>query len=414
MRIEVDISKIIGKGYKDYWFFQGRYRVCKGSRASKKSKTTALNFIYRIMKYPNSNLVVIRKVFNTLKDSCYTDLKWAINKLKVNEYWECKLSPLELVYKPTGQKILFRGLDEPMKIASITVEVGQLCWAWFEEAYEIEKEEDFNMVDESIRGEVADGLFKQITVTLNPWHEGHWIKPRFFDKQNPIILAKTTNFMCNEFLDDADKSLFERMRIENPRRFLVAGKGEWGISEGLIYENWEIKDFNPNKIVEKPFIVERYGLDYGYSPDPLALICMLVSFETKEIWIFDEHYEHEMGYDDIYQMLIDKGYTGQLIKTDTNEKRSNKYLTDMGINVEKATKGPDSIKAGIRFIRDFKIYVHPKCKNTIEELSTYCFATDRRGNRLQVPIDKNNHLMDAGRYALVDDMDKNISRTLGG
>ena len=138
----------------------------KGSRASKKSKTTALNFIYRIMKYPQSNLLVVRKVFRTLKDSAYTDLRWAIRQLHVEQYWEYKESPLELMYKPTGQKILFRGLDEPMKLTSITVDVGHLCWAWIEEAYEITKESDFDTLDESIRGQVTGELFKQIILNI--------------------------------------------------------------------------------------------------------------------------------------------------------------------------------------------------------------------------------------------------------
>ena len=103
---KINLPKIVGKGYKDFWEFKGRYRVCKGSRASKKSKTTALFYIVNLMKYPSSNLLVVRKVFRTLKDSCFTDLRWAINRLQVNEYWEIKESPLELTYKPTGQKIV--------------------------------------------------------------------------------------------------------------------------------------------------------------------------------------------------------------------------------------------------------------------------------------------------------------------
>lgn len=107
----IKISEIVGKAYEDFWNFKGRYRVCKGSRASKKSKTTALFFIFAIMKYPEANLLVIRKVYRTLKDSCFTDLKWAINKLGVEKYWAVKESPLEITYVPTGQKILFRGLN---------------------------------------------------------------------------------------------------------------------------------------------------------------------------------------------------------------------------------------------------------------------------------------------------------------
>ena len=105
---KISMQEIVGKGYADFWQFKGRYRVCKGSRASKKSKTTALNFISRMMQYPEANLLVIRKTFRTLKDSCFAELKWAINRLCVQDYWDCKESPLEITYKPTGQKIYFR------------------------------------------------------------------------------------------------------------------------------------------------------------------------------------------------------------------------------------------------------------------------------------------------------------------
>ena len=162
------LPEVVGKGYGSYWNFKGRYRVCKGSRASKKSTTTAMNLIYRIMEYPKSNGLVIRKVYSTLKDSCFTQLKWAIHRLGVDDYWKATINPLELTYLPTGQKILFRGLDDPLKITSIVVDTGILCFLWIEEAYEVLKEEDFDMLDESIRGEVPDGLFKQITMTLNP------------------------------------------------------------------------------------------------------------------------------------------------------------------------------------------------------------------------------------------------------
>lgn len=174
------LPSIVGKGYKDFWDFKGRYKVVKGSRASKKSKTTALYYIVNMMKYTGANLLVIRKTYRTLKDSCFTELKWAINRLKVDKYWHIKESPLEMTYLPSGQKIYFRGLDDPLKITSITVNVGSLCWLWCEEAYEITKENDFDMLDESIRGQVVKGLFKQITLTFNPWNEKHWLKKKIF------------------------------------------------------------------------------------------------------------------------------------------------------------------------------------------------------------------------------------------
>ena len=135
---QISLKKAVGKGYNKFWHFKGRYRVIKGSRASKKSKTTALWYITNMMKYPGANLLVIRKTFRTLKDSCFTELKWAINRLCVQDHWKITESPLQMEYLPTGQKIYFRGLDDPLKVTSITVDVGSLCWMWIEEAYEID------------------------------------------------------------------------------------------------------------------------------------------------------------------------------------------------------------------------------------------------------------------------------------
>lgn len=127
---KIYLPDVIGRGYKTFWNFKGRYRIVKGSRASKKSKTEALDTIYKMMKYPLANTLVVRQVYSTLKDSCYTELKWAINRLGVAHLWKCTQSPLEMTYKPTGQKIYFRGLDDPLKLTSITVEHGYLCWVW--------------------------------------------------------------------------------------------------------------------------------------------------------------------------------------------------------------------------------------------------------------------------------------------
>lgn len=172
MKTEViNLPEVVGKGYGRFWNFKGRYRVVKGSRASKKSKTMALWTVVSMIQYPGSNMLVVRKVYRTLKDSCFTEIKWAVNRLGLQAFFTFKESPLEVIYKPTGQKIYFRGLDDPIKITSITVDVGYLCWCWIEEAYEITNEADFNMLDESIRGQVGDGLFKQITLTFNPWNE---------------------------------------------------------------------------------------------------------------------------------------------------------------------------------------------------------------------------------------------------
>lgn len=400
--LKISLPKIVGKGYKDYWNFKGRYRVCKGSRASKKSKTTALNFIYRVMKYPGSNLLVVRKVFRTLKDSAYTDLRWAIRQLHVEQYWEYKESPLELIYKPTGQKILFRGLDEPMKLTSITVDVGHLCWAWIEEAYEITKESDFDTLDESIRGQVTGELFKQITLTLNPWNEGHWIKKKFFDvESNNDILAKTTNYLCNEFLDISDLRLFERMKKENPKRYKVAGLGDWGISEGLIYENWEEREFDIQEVLKIPDIESAFGLDFGYTNDPSALFAGLISKERREIYVIDELYKKALTNNRLAEEIKNMGYGKERITADSAEPKSIDELYDLGLKgISGARKGKDSINNGIQFIQGYKIIIHPRCVNFLTEISNYTWAKDKFDKPINKPIDMFNHLMDAMRYAL--------------
>lgn len=398
---KIRLPDLVGKGYKDFWNFKGRYRVCKGSRGSKKSKTTALFFIYSMMKYPGANLLVVRKVYRTLKDSCFTDLKWAINILGVQDCWSVKESPLEIIYIPTGQKILFRGLDDPLKVTSITVETGNLCWAWIEEAYEINKEQDFNMLDESIRGKIEEPLYKQITLTFNPWNERHWLKKRFFDVEDENIMAKTTNYMCNEWLDDSDKKLFEDMKKNNPRRYQVAGLGNWGIVEGLVYENWEEKEFDVNEISKRKGVKSAFGLDFGYTNDPSAFFCGLIDVANKEIYVFDEIYKNAMKNRQIAEEIIRKGYGKEKIVADSQEPKSIDELYDLGLKgIRKSRKGRDSINNGVQYIQDYKIIIHPRCVNFITEISNYMWDKDKFDNPVNKPVDDFNHLMDAMRYAL--------------
>lgn len=164
----VNLPEIIGKGYGKFWNFKGRYRIVKGGRGSKKSCTTALDIIYKMMKYPLANTVVVRRFYNTHRDSTFAQLKWAINRLGVSHLWKATINPLEITYLPTGQKILFRGFDDSQSITSITVEKGHLCWVWCEEFFQITNEEDFNRLDMSIRGLLPDGYYHQITMTMNP------------------------------------------------------------------------------------------------------------------------------------------------------------------------------------------------------------------------------------------------------
>ena len=412
--IKINLPQIVGKGYKSFWIFKGRYKVVKGSRASKKSKTTALWIIYNMMKYKNANTLVVRKVFRTLKDSCYSDLRWAINRFQVQGYWELKESPLEMTYKPTGQKILFRGFDDPLKITSISVSVGSLCWCWVEEAYELTDETAFNMLDESIRGIVEEPLFKQIIISFNPWNERHWLKGRFFDREDDNILALTTNYLCNEWLDEADKKLFEDMKKNNPRRYQVAGLGNWGIVDGLVYENWQELEFDWREILNKRQKAKAvFGLDFGYTNDPAAFFCGILDQEQKEIYVFDEIYQKGMQNTAIYSNIEKLGFKKEIIVADSAEPKSIDHLKGLGLyRIKASKKGKDSINAGIQFIQDFKIFIHPRCVNFLTEISNYAWDKDRFGKAVNNPIDDFNHLMDAMRYALEDYMRNNSVKTI--
>ena len=397
----IKLAETVGKGYNRYWHSKNFYRVVKGSRGSKKSKTTALNFVVRLLQYPWANLLVARRYSNTNKQSTYTDFKWACNRLKVTHLFKFNESLPEITIKKTGQKILFRGLDDELKITSITVDVGILCWVWFEEAYQIETEDKFSTVVESIRGtHEAEDFFKQITITFNPWNERHWLKGAFFDEETKRsdTFASTTTYKCNEWLDEVDIKRYEDLYVTNPRRARIVCDGEWGVAEGLIYDNVVVEEFNVDELFKTHKLA--LGLDFGFTHDPTALIVFLIG--DKDIYIFDEAYEKGLTTKEIAKLIKDKGYANSEIIGDSAESRLISELqSEHGIKrLKKSRKGKDSINAGISKLQGYTIHVLPKCENTINELYSYSYKQDKTGKWLNVPNDENNHLMDAMRYGM--------------
>lgn len=410
-KVNLTLSEIIGGGYRDFWNFRGRYRIVKGSRGSKKSTTEALWLIYHMMKMPLSNAVVIRRFFNTNRDSTFAQLRWAINRFNVAHLWKATQNPLCLTYVPTGQKIMFRGFDDPQSITSITVEQGVLCWVWIEEAFQITNEEQFNKLDMSIRGEMPPGYFKQITATFNPWSENIFWKPRFFDRFNSgeegiteKMLCMTTNYMCNEFLDEADIAQFEDMKKNFPRRYDIEGLGNWGIAEGLIFE-WEEQEFDAEYMKNQmrgnhPMYQQLQGLDWGFADDPCAFIAVLADTHKKEIYIYDEESMINFVNERIVQKLQEKGYGSKIITADSSEPKSIEEVRMKGLHrVRAAKKGPDSVRAGIMKLQAFKLIVHPRCVHTLKELNNYAWKVDDNNRKLPEPMDDFNHFMDALRYA---------------
>ena len=426
-QVTVDIEKLVGREYKKIMLCKKRYLVLKGSRASKKSKNIAIRWILLLYEYEKANLLVVRKYSSLLKQSCRADLIWAIKKLGLQADWSIPKGEMTLTRKSTGQMILFRGVLEPDSIASIAVEEGVLNFVWVEEAYQIDTEADFYMVDESIRGEVPEGYFKQVVLTFNPWHEKHWLRGRFYvqkpgetldddvkyiegkQKSSPMALALTRNYTCNEWLDAADLENFERMKREQPSRYRVAGEGEWGVSGSTIYENWEVRPFQwRNLFYEKtpegkPKYEHRIGLDFGYSHNT-AGVRLLVDRPDRIIYVCEELYEQRLSTDEIYKRLTELDWQREPIHADSEDPKTIKDLHKLGCTrIFGVKKEQGSVTSGIQEIRGYKIVIAPECENFEIEISHYAFKQDPTGKQLPQPMKEWDHLMDAMRYAMKDD-----------
>lgn len=420
----IDMKKVVGGGYDDFWWTRKFYRVCKGAKGSKKSATTALWYIMHMMQYPEANVLVVRRYYGTLYQSCYTDLLWAIDRLHLQDEWTWTTSPLKITRKETGQVIIFRGLDDAMKLASIRVRHGYLCWVWVEEAFEITNEDNFKKLEMSIRGFLPPetGLFKQFTFTFNPWSEHTWLKERFFDNPAPNVFSKTTTYRDNEWIMAApeDRERYERMYIENPRAARVYCDGDWGIAEGLVYSNWFEDEFDIYSIMNQyPNAKPTFGLDFGYAISYNGFIAVLVDIGTRQMWIFDEYYDKGRSNIELARKICQMGYGKEVIWADAAEPKSifelqagllekvvneetgeEEVVTWALPNIRPALKGPDSVRFGIQNIQSFKVFVHPRCVNTIVELNNYCYDTDKDGNYIDKPIKDFDHLMDAWRYSV--------------
>lgn len=430
------LSSLICSGYEEYWRSKAFYRVIKGSKGSGKSKTVALWHIFHMIRFAQSNTLVIRKTYASLKDSTYTDLLWAIDRLGATKAWLHSLNPLQLTYKRkpdderTWQTILFRGLDDSQKIASIGVRNGWLNWVWFEEASQMTNYLDFEKVVMSIRGYIPPetGLWKSVTITFNPWSDKHWLKTTFFDDPKPNSLVMTTTYRCNRWLGPEDIARYEELYVTNPRLARIICDGDWGVSEGLVYENWEVQEFDILQVArEHPNLKFTFGLDFGYSISYNAFAAVAIDMDSRTLWVFDEIYERGMSNYELAKRITEMGYHNETIIADCAEPKSiyelrqgfkelitdsegnmipdedgqpqyNRYVLP---NIRSAMKGNDSLQNGIQRLQSFRILIHEsKCPGAIDNFSNYTFAMDRDGKFLDKPIKEHDHMPDSIRYSL--------------
>ena len=305
---------------------------------------------------------------------------------------------MELTYEPTGQKILFRGLDDGLKVTSITVAKGVLCWVWIDEAYEI-REDDFNKLDMSIRGRMPAGLRPQVTLTFNPWSDRSWLKSRFFDRPSPNIFAATTTYRCNEWLSEEDKAIFADMEKNNPRRYAIEGNGEWGVSKGLIFDRVSVEDFDPMPWIRARQVQALWGLDFGFT-DPTVILLLLVDEEHRKVYVWKEWTATGCTNAEIAEGAKGMGIVHEKLMCDSAEPKSIMELRRCGINAVAAYKGPDSVQGGIRMMQGYEWVIHPSCTFTAHDFFNYTWKLDRNGQPTDTPEHEFSHAPDAARYGM--------------
>lgn len=369
-----------------------RYRIIYGGAGSGKSYYVAQEILINMLSNKFFQYLVVRKTGKSIRNSVFKLLVDLISEYKLSGLFRINKTEMSIVCV-TGSILITSGLDDVEKLKS----VAGINRIWIEEASEI-SEKDFDQLDLRLRGQSEIGF--QMTLTFNPISELHWIKKKFFDLgiDNSFILK--TTYLNNPFLDKQYISTLNNLKITNEQFYKVYALGEWGSVGNVIYSNWKKEDLSD---VKNSFDNLFYGLDFGFAEDPTAFIAVHYDKKRKVIYIFDEMYHKEMFIDELSKELKNK-LEGRIITCDSSEPRSIADLRRNGINAVGAKKGPDSIEHGINWIKSHEIIVDNSCTNTIMELSTYQYKEDKNGNVIPKPIDANNHLLDALRYALENEM----------
>lgn len=381
--------------------------VCKGGRGSAKSTNIALILVVDLMQYP-VNTVCFRKVGETLRKSVYEQIKWAIKFLGVEEYFEYKLSPLEIIYKERGNKFIFMGVDDPQKSKSIKEAQFPVARYWFEELAEFKNEDEVETVLNSIfRGKLENGLIYKGFFSYNPPKMKHnWVNKKYnysFIENNVYVHHSTyleNPHISEEFIKEA-----EAVKAKDETKYRLVYMGE-PIGNGLVpFPNLEIREIEASEIagLEK----FRNGVDWGYGVDPLAFVRWGYDKKKGIIYALDEYYGVGLKNRNLANYILSKGYD-ELVMCDSAEPKSIDELKEYDISAWGAKKGAGSVEYGEKWLSDLEaIVIDPKrTPNISREFEMIDYDTDREGNPLPRLCDSNNHTIDATRYAFSNDMKK--------
>lgn len=411
-KITLNPAGLMNSCYLPYLQCQKSRQIFFGGSSSGKSVFIAQRNSLDVLS--GRNYLIVRNVAKTLNKSVWNETNKAISLLHLQEYFNVGKSEMVITAKNNGKQILFCGLDDVDKIKSITPQSGVLTDIWIEEATEIEYE-DYKQLTKRIRG--LSEHIKRITLSFNPVYQTHWIFKEFFGiwedgktkAENDELLILKTTYKDNEFLTTDDIKSLENEK--DPYYYNVYTLGNWGVVGEVIFKNWHVEDLRAivdlggNRLVPlyKTFDNIRNGLDFGFSSDPATVVRLHLDLLRKKIYIFEELYERGLT----NKMLADEAIkiVGiEKITCDSSEPKSIQELRGYNLNAVGALKGADSVNFGIQWLQGFEIIIDKQCQNLKNELTVYQWKKDKDGNTLRQPVDTNNHLIDAIRYALESDM----------
>jgi len=395
----------LNSNFKEFNKTKLRYRIAKGSAGSGKSVNVATDYIIKLgdEKYKGSNLLVIRKIAESNKQSTFAELLKAIYKIygdKTKYYWDITSSPMKIKNRITGGEIIFQGMkddDQREKVKSVTFASGSLTWIWIEEATELD-EADIEILDDRLRGKLGDNLFYQITLTFNPVSATHWIKKKYFDVPNEDTFVHHSTYLQNRFIDEAYHKRMMRRKEQDQEGYRVYGLGEWGELGGLILNNVVFEDFSDKKWKFEEFDNKGYAQDFGYNH---ANVILSVAEKDECLYVFDEIYEYEKDTSEFISLAIRKGLDKRLrMICDSAEPDRIKMWSKAGYNATGVKKYQGSVNAQIDKLKQYKkIYINVNCPNTWKEAQQWKWKKNKDGVYIDTPVDFFDDAMASLRYS---------------
>lgn len=400
--MDVRLSEHIGPAYKelarDVFQHSHTHYDLSGGRGSLKSSAVSLLVPLILLTNPGTHALVLRKVGNTIRDSVYAQYIWAIGELGMAEYWDAKKTPMELIYRPTKQKIIFRGADDPMKIKSIKVPFGYIAVTHFEEKDQFAgRAEIRNILQSTMRGGSKFWNFESYNP---PRSRDNWANIDSMEERVDRLCHKSTyleapkEWLGEQFIEEA-----ERLKETDEKSYRHEYLGEAVGNGGNVFENLELREITDDEI--KRFDRIYQGLDWGWYPDPFAFIRLHYDKSRETIYLIDEIYANKLTNEASGAEIKRRKYTDAYIVCDSAEPKSAADYRDMGLPSKLAIKGPGSVDYGMKWLQRRKIVIDRKrTPNAYMEFVNYEYERNKNGDIISGYPDANNHLIDATRYAL--------------